>query len=186
MKTNPFEPEATASDEPERLPEDPRRERPGDRGEAALATSLQRLGESGAKTQHHPADESLRLLNSAVQAAANGVVITDTNGTIQWVNAAFTSTGCSPPCKPPSTTPGLLRKPIASRRRRPRRDRRPTTMQKRRRPAGGTRKGASPPRAGWSLWRTRDRCIHPASIRRSTPARRFAPCRECRKSVTLR
>ena len=91
MKTNPFEPEATASDEPERLPEDPRRERPGDRGEAALATSLQRLGESGAKTQHHPADESLRLLNSAVQAAANGVVITDTNGTIQWVNAAFTT-----------------------------------------------------------------------------------------------
>jgi len=91
MKTNPFEPEATASDEPERLPEDPRRERPGDPGEAALATSLQRLGESGAKTQHHPADESLRLLNSAVQAAANGVVITDTNGTIQWVNAAFTT-----------------------------------------------------------------------------------------------
>lgn len=28
-------------------------------------------------------EESLRLLNSAVQAAANGVVITDTQGTIQ-------------------------------------------------------------------------------------------------------
>lgn len=35
-------------------------------------------------------EESLRLLNSAVQAAANGVVITDTCGTILWVNAAFT------------------------------------------------------------------------------------------------
>lgn len=36
-------------------------------------------------------DELLRLQNAALEAAANGIMITDRNGTITWVNLAFTS-----------------------------------------------------------------------------------------------
>jgi PAS domain S-box-containing protein len=36
------------------------------------------------------AEEELRLQVTALQAAANGIVITDREGTIQWVNPAFT------------------------------------------------------------------------------------------------
>ncbi len=35
------------------------------------------------------ADERIRQLEAAVEAAANGIVITDADGRIQWVNAAF-------------------------------------------------------------------------------------------------
>ncbi len=35
-------------------------------------------------------EEALRLQANALQAAANGIVITDSDGTIQWVNPAFT------------------------------------------------------------------------------------------------
>lgn len=36
------------------------------------------------------AEQDLRLQSGALQAAANGIVITDAQGTITWVNAAFT------------------------------------------------------------------------------------------------
>ena len=42
-------------------------------------------------TEKRASDHMLRLLSSALQNAANGVVITDRQGTIQWVNAAFSS-----------------------------------------------------------------------------------------------
>ena len=41
-------------------------------------------------TEQRKAEDSLRLQATAVKAAANAVVITDTNGTIVWVNPAFT------------------------------------------------------------------------------------------------
>jgi PAS domain S-box-containing protein len=37
------------------------------------------------------AEESLRLQSAALKAAANSIVITDRNGTIEWVNPAFTA-----------------------------------------------------------------------------------------------
>ena len=37
------------------------------------------------------AEQNLRLQGEALNAAANGVVITDRNGTIEWVNRAFTT-----------------------------------------------------------------------------------------------
>jgi PAS domain S-box-containing protein len=36
------------------------------------------------------AEEELRLQTSAMEAAANGIIITDRNGTIEWCNPAFT------------------------------------------------------------------------------------------------
>ncbi len=42
-------------------------------------------------TERKRAEESLRLQSTALEAAANGIVITDRNGTILWVNAAFTT-----------------------------------------------------------------------------------------------
>lgn len=41
-------------------------------------------------TEHKRADEDLRLQSAALHAAANAIVITDRNGTIGWVNPAFT------------------------------------------------------------------------------------------------
>ena len=41
-------------------------------------------------TDRKQADQQLRLLTSALEAAANGVVITDRSGAIVWVNPAFT------------------------------------------------------------------------------------------------
>jgi PAS domain S-box-containing protein len=41
-------------------------------------------------TSRREVEEQLQLQAAALQAAANGIVITDTNGRIQWVNAAFT------------------------------------------------------------------------------------------------
>lgn len=42
-------------------------------------------------TEKRASDHMLRLLSSALHAAANGVCITDRNGTILWVNASFTT-----------------------------------------------------------------------------------------------
>ncbi|HUI07315.1 MAG TPA: PAS domain S-box protein [Verrucomicrobiae bacterium] len=42
-------------------------------------------------TDRKRAEESLRLQSSALEAAANGIVITDRDGTIRWVNPAFTT-----------------------------------------------------------------------------------------------
>lgn len=42
-------------------------------------------------TEKRASDHMLRLLSSALQAAANGVLITDRSGTILWVNAAFSA-----------------------------------------------------------------------------------------------
>src|SRR5208282_1300444 len=36
------------------------------------------------------AEEQIRLQSAALECAANGIVITDTHGTIQWVNPGFT------------------------------------------------------------------------------------------------
>lgn len=41
-------------------------------------------------TARKQAEESLHLQNAALEAAANGIVITDQEGTILWVNPAFT------------------------------------------------------------------------------------------------
>ncbi|NOZ27177.1 MAG: PAS domain S-box protein [Chloroflexi bacterium] len=41
-------------------------------------------------TERKRAEEKLRLQATALEAAANGIVITDQDGTIQWVNPAFT------------------------------------------------------------------------------------------------
>ncbi len=41
-------------------------------------------------TERKRAEVALRLQANALQAAANGIVITDRDGTIQWVNPAFT------------------------------------------------------------------------------------------------
>jgi PAS domain S-box-containing protein len=41
-------------------------------------------------TRRQRAREQLRLQSQALQAAANGIVITDSQGTIRWVNPAFT------------------------------------------------------------------------------------------------
>ncbi|MEI6560777.1 MAG: PAS domain S-box protein [Verrucomicrobiota bacterium] len=42
-------------------------------------------------TERKQAEEAMRLQSSALQAAANAIVITDKKGLIQWVNAAFTA-----------------------------------------------------------------------------------------------
>ena len=42
-------------------------------------------------TERHQADAKLRLQTSALTAAADGIVITDREGSIQWVNPAYTS-----------------------------------------------------------------------------------------------
>ena len=42
-------------------------------------------------TERKRAEESLRLRTKALQAAANSIVMTDRNGQIVWVNAAFTA-----------------------------------------------------------------------------------------------
>jgi len=42
-------------------------------------------------TAHKRADEQLKLQSTALEAAANAIVITDSHGSIVWVNAAFTT-----------------------------------------------------------------------------------------------
>jgi PAS domain S-box-containing protein len=42
-------------------------------------------------TERKRAEGTLRLQSAALNAAANAIVITDPNGTIEWINAAFTS-----------------------------------------------------------------------------------------------
>ena len=42
-------------------------------------------------TERQAAEDRLRLLTTALESAANGVVITKADGTILWVNAAFTT-----------------------------------------------------------------------------------------------
>ncbi len=44
-----------------------------------------------AETERRRADERLRLQSTALNAAANAILITDSEGAIQWVNAAFTA-----------------------------------------------------------------------------------------------
>ncbi|HVV82266.1 MAG TPA: PAS domain S-box protein [Kofleriaceae bacterium] len=41
-------------------------------------------------TERRAADAQRRLLTGALQAAGNGIVITDTDGAVEWVNQAFT------------------------------------------------------------------------------------------------
>jgi PAS domain S-box-containing protein len=42
-------------------------------------------------TERKRAEGNLRLQSAALNAAANAIIITDRNGTIEWINAAFTS-----------------------------------------------------------------------------------------------
>ncbi len=42
-----------------------------------------------ARTEKEEADERLRLQGAALEAAANGIVVTDRNGVIEWTNPAF-------------------------------------------------------------------------------------------------
>lgn len=48
------------------------------------------VGLIGDLTNLKEAERKLRIQSAAMQAAANGIVITSTDGTIQWVNQAFT------------------------------------------------------------------------------------------------
>ena len=74
-------------------------------------------------TESRAADAAMRLQTSALQAAANAIVITDTHGNVQWVNEAFSRlTGYSPaemlrqkPAHPPVRPPGrdVLPQPLA-------------------------------------------------------------------------
>jgi len=55
------------------------------------------LAEAIRRRAHRGADERLRLLSAALNAAANAILITDHNGIIQWANPAFTAlTGYQP------------------------------------------------------------------------------------------
>jgi PAS domain S-box-containing protein len=42
-------------------------------------------------TERNRSEGNLRLQSAALNAAANAIIITDRNGTIEWINAAFTS-----------------------------------------------------------------------------------------------
>lgn len=42
-------------------------------------------------TERKMSEEDMRLQSAALQAAANAIVITDRNGTIEWINPAFTA-----------------------------------------------------------------------------------------------
>ena len=44
-----------------------------------------------AGVERRSSEAKLRLLSAALEAAANGIVITDPEGTILWVNPAFTA-----------------------------------------------------------------------------------------------
>lgn len=57
-----------------------------------LAPVIEReLREVEVRRKQRLAEEDLLLRNAALEAAANTIVITDTDGNIQWVNRAFTS-----------------------------------------------------------------------------------------------
>ncbi len=62
-----------------------------------MSLQMQGSGSQAAlKTGQDPAEEIIRLQTSALEAAANGIVITDLAGKILWVNGAFaTLTGYS-------------------------------------------------------------------------------------------
>ena len=58
---------------------------------ARLAPATQReLAEAQNRRQRKQAEDLLRLQSTALNAAANAIVITNRNGIIQWVNPAFT------------------------------------------------------------------------------------------------
>ncbi len=58
---------------------------------ARLAPAVGReLHEARSRQGRRQAEEDLRLLSTALEAAVNGVVITDREGSIIWVNPAFT------------------------------------------------------------------------------------------------
>jgi PAS domain S-box-containing protein len=48
------------------------------------------LSEAGNRLARRQAEDQLRLQSAALESAANGIVITDANGKIIWVNLAFT------------------------------------------------------------------------------------------------
>ena len=69
----------------------------------AVATQL------GTMLQQKRSDETLRLQAAALNTAANGIVITDKNGKITWVNAAFTALTGYSAAEVISQTPRLLK-----------------------------------------------------------------------------
>ena len=57
----------------------------------AAGRPLRTIGTLEDITARKQSEEALRLQHSALRAAANGIVITNRNGAIQWVNDAFTT-----------------------------------------------------------------------------------------------
>jgi PAS domain S-box-containing protein len=67
------------------------------------------LGISREITERRRAEQQMRLQAAALEAAANAIVITDPNGVIEWVNAAFTRLTGYEPSEAVGQTPRLLR-----------------------------------------------------------------------------
>ena len=58
---------------------------------ARLIPAIQReLGEAQVRREHRQSGERLRLLEKALESTINGVLITDQDGIITWINPAFT------------------------------------------------------------------------------------------------
>jgi PAS domain S-box-containing protein len=55
-----------------------------------LSQSLSGIPRPDGTTEYTSAAYTTRLISTAIEAAANGIVITDRNGVIRWVNPAFT------------------------------------------------------------------------------------------------
>lgn len=62
----------------------------GARNDVHLRSRTEPLRGALERTEHQPVDEQLRLQSAALAAADNGILITDVQGRIIWVNPAFT------------------------------------------------------------------------------------------------
>jgi PAS domain S-box-containing protein len=86
----------------------------------AAHAQVQLIGEGGAQhpratgtsldiTESKRTEEQMRLQAAALESAANGIVIVDRSGTIQWVNAAFTRLTGYLPSEAIGQNPRILR-----------------------------------------------------------------------------
>jgi len=85
---------------------------PGDEltpGSLATEVLAQMREDLPQRLEREPADETLRLQATALESAADGIVITDREGAILWVNPAFTALTGYPPEEVLGKNPRLLR-----------------------------------------------------------------------------